>query len=286
MSRLHMIIVALSALLGCAGQASAATCAYDLNATQSGVAHYSPTRLAGTVVRFTFSTSDQNLPNQCTSVPIEIRSADGGDFSFELAGTRLVNAMINSNQVQGPKPNRVELNGNARNTIVGGGTAAVDLFAFAPGQFVRGGIYEAHLLIQVGDQPPVPVVAQVIVDQTFRFVPENGSSTKTLSFGDVTGGSERSSAIYYQTNAAFQLRATSANGGVLVHEEGAAFGDIAYAARYNDIPLSLGNGPVIVSQDYAGLGTRVDRLNVSIAPQTGKYAGTYRDTVTLEFIPF
>ena len=73
---------------------------------------------------------------------------------------------------------------------------------------------------------------------------------------------------------------------VLVHELGQALGSIGYSASYDGAPLNLSNGPVVVSRAYEGMSTQMDTLKITIAPQTDKYAGKYRDTITLEFIPY
>jgi hypothetical protein len=242
--------------------------------------------MSGALVQLTFSTTATGLANNCSNVPVTISSADGGAFKFEFAGQQLGYTLLNSQRVEGPTSTRIALNGNAKKDILSGSPVAVDLFSATPGQFVRAGSYDAHLLVTVGTGAPVPVVARLVVASGFRFVPENGSTTKTLSFGEVTNGAERSDTIYYQTNSAVQIRATSMNNGVLVHELGTGLGSIDYTASYDGSVLNLSNGPVVVSRAYEGMSTQMDTLKVTIGPQSGKYAGKYRDTITLEFIPY
>ncbi len=282
--KLLAFLLALAALPSAAGAAS--NCNYTINATQTGSQVYDPSALSGTIVQLTFSTSATGLANSCSNTPVTIKSADGGTFKFQFSGQQLSYTLLNSERVQGPTTTEIDLNGNAKKDMLSGTPVAVDLFSATPGQYVPAGSYDAHLLVTVGTAAPVPVVAHLVVESGFRFVPENGSTTKTLSFGEVTNGAERSDTIYYQTNSALQIRATSLNNGVLVHELGASLGSIDYTATYNGSTLNLTNGPVVVSRAYDGMATQVDTLRVTIAPQSDKYAGKYRDTITLEFIPY
>jgi hypothetical protein len=265
---------------------AAVNCDYTINAVQAGSQVYDPASLTGSLVQLTFSTTTTGLPTSCSNVPVSITSADGGTFKFEFAGQQLAYTLVNSNRVEGPTNTEIDLNGNAKKDLLAGVPITIDLFNATPGQFVQAGSYDAHLLVTVGMKPPLPVVAHLLVEPGFRFVPENGSTTKSMSFGEVTNGAERSDTIYYQTNAALQIRATSANNGVLVHESGPTLGAIDYTATYNGTVLNLSSGPVVVARSYDGMGTQMDTFRVTIAPQSGKYAGKYRDTVTLEFIPY
>jgi hypothetical protein len=279
----------MALLIGLAALPSAveaADCSFTITANQAGSPVYDPASVTNTLVRLTFSTTATGLANNCSNTSVVITSADGGPFKFVNAGQQLTYTLLNSNQVEGPTNTRIALNGNAKNDILSGKAITIDLFSATPGQFVHAGSYDANLLVTVGNSAPVPVVASLIVEGGFRFVPENGSDTKTLSFGDVTNGAERSSTIYYQTNSALQIRATSFNHGVLVHDLGASMGTIDYTATYNGTVLNLTSGPVVIGRAYEGMGTQIDNLKVVIGPQTNKYAGTYRDTVTLEFIPY
>jgi hypothetical protein len=282
--KLAPVVIALAVVPSTAQ--AAANCDFTVNAVQSGSQVYDPAALTGSLVQLTFSTTTTGVPTSCSNVPVSIKSADGGTFKFDFAGQQLAYTLVNSNRVEGPTSTEIDLNGNAKKDILNGFPVTVDLFNATPGQFVQAGSYDAHLLVTAGSNPPIPVVAHLVVEPGFRFVPENGSTTKSMSFGEVTNGAERSDTIYYQTNAALQIRATSMNDGVLIHELGPALGTIDYTATYNGTVLNLSSGPVVVARGYEGMATQMDTFRVTIAPQSGKYAGKYRDTVTLEFIPY
>jgi hypothetical protein len=277
-------LIALAAITSTAK--AAVNCDFTISAVQAGSQVYDPSSLTGSLVQLTFSTTTTGLPTSCSNVPVSIKSADGGAFEFVFAGQQLAYTLVNSNRVEGPTSTEIDLNGNAKKDLLGGTPVTVDLFNATPGQFVQAGSYDAHLLVTVGSKPPLPVVAHLLVEPGFRFIPENGSTTKSMSFGEVTNGAERSDTIYYQTNAALQIRATSMNNGALVHELGPSLGTIDYTATYNGTVLNLSGGPVVVARGYEGMATQMDTFRVTIAPQSGKYAGKYRDTVTLEFIPY
>lgn len=287
MPKHHLIAlgIGLSALIPTTAHASACDdFAIDVRQTSGSV--YDPASMAGTVLNVAVTAADPDLKPGCTSVPIKIEPQAGGVFSFMLSGDTLNYSVQNSNQTGPRSANEIALNGNARNTIVGGGVANVPLFGFQAGQFVRAGRYTAPINVTVGNAPPFAYELAIDVEPSIRFVAENGAREKTLSFGDVTGGSERSSAIFYRTNAAFQLRATSQNRGTLLHEGGPQFGTISYQATYDGTPIDLASGMAVLSRAYPGASVQSDVLRIGIEPQNDKFAGKYRDVLTLEFIPF
>lgn len=259
---------------------------YAVDVRQTSGSTYDPASMAGIVVNVAITAVDANLANGCTSVPIRIEPQAGGIFSFSMTGDTLNYSVQNSNQVGARSASQVVLNGNARNTIVSGGLASIPLFGFQAGQFVRAGRYIAPINVTVGDGPPLSYELEIDVEPSIRFVAENGAREKTLSFGEVTNGSERSTAIFYRTNAAFQLRATSQNHGTLLHEGGPQFGTIAYQATYDGAPIDLKSGLAVLNRTYPGASVQSDVLWIGIQPQRDKYAGKYRDVLTLEFIPF
>lgn len=287
MPKHHLIALglSLSALIPTTAHASACD-DYAIDIRQTSGSTYDPASMAGVVLNVAVTAIDADLKPGCTSRSIKIEPQAGGNFIFAMGGDTLNYSVQNSNHIGPRSANEISLNGNARNTIVAGSVANVPLFAFQSGQFVRAGRYIAPINVTVGNAPPLTYELAIDVEPSIRFVAENGAREKTLSFGDVTGGSERSSAIYYRTNAAFQLRATSQNRGTLLHESGAQFGSISYQTTYDGAPIDLATGMAVLNRTYSGTSVQSDLLRISIQPQSDKFAGKYRDVLTLEFIPF
>jgi len=73
--------------------------------------------------------------------------------------------------------------------------------------------------------------------------------------------------------------------GRTVHSLGKGFGEIPYAAFLSGKPLTL-SAPSVVTLDLRNGPLQSEEMRVAVEPQPARYAGIYRDTLTLEFTPF
>lgn len=261
--------------------AVAARCdSYGVRASQTGSNSYDPALVLPTLVTVNIASTEQTARG-CTSASVTLASVDGRVIELVNGSTRLTGRLVRSNRVGALRPESVSINGNGRNDILGGGME-LDFLEIDAGQFVPAGIYHADLIVTVGDGAPVPFGIELTVSPSIRFV---DTGTRDLSLGEVSNGSAVSSNFAYRTNAMVAVTARSDNGGTLLHERGPAYGRIPYRARLGGQLLDLVS-PTAVTIPSAGTGVRMETLRVEVDPQTGRYAGRYRDTLTLEFTAF
>ncbi len=277
-------IAALSAMI-IAAPAQAKTCeTVSVEAVQAGSMQYDPAAGVGVPIGLRLVTTSTAEVN-CASVPVRIATQDGSTVALENGGASLAMDLQQSSQTANLSFLGASLTGNARHDLFAG-TVNVPLFVVRPGQFVPAGLYRERLTVQIGDAPPLPVEIVMQVQSSIRLVPQNGSSVKSISFGEVSQGSERTSSIYYVANGPFEVRLTSQNGGRLVHEAGQSLGHIRYATRYDGTAVDLSGGPAIVRIRPSGPGVQIDELTITVPPAGDHYAGKYRDVLSLDYIAF
>lgn len=274
-------IVASALLAVQPAPASAARCdSYDVRASQTGSNSYDPALVLPTLVTVNIASIDRT-DRGCTSAAVTLTSVDGRPIELINGATRLTGRLVRSNRVGALRPESVSINGNGRNDILDGGME-LDFLEIDAGQFVPAGTYRADLIVTVGNGAPVPFGVELTVAPSIRFV---DTGTRDLSLGEVSNGAAISSNFAYRTNAMVSVIARSDNGGTLLHERGSAYGRIPYRARLGGQLLDLVS-PTPVTIAAAGTGVRMETLLVEVDPQTGRYAGRYRDTLTLEFTAF
>lgn len=276
------ISACLAAILACqTAPALAARCdSYAVRAGQSGTDSYDPAQVLPALVTVTIAAIEQTAPG-CTSAQVTLASIDGRAIELSNGTTRLTGRLVRSNRVGNLRPEEVSINGNGRNAILDGGLD-LDLLEIDAGQFVPAGVYRADLSVTVGNAAPVPFAVEVSVQPSMRFV---DTGTRDLSLGEVSNGSSATSNFAYRSNAMLSVVARSDNGGTLLHEQGTAYGRIPYRARLGNAQLDL-QVPTPVIIPLSGTGVRMETLRVDVDPQTGRFAGRYRDTLTLEFTAF
>ncbi|AOG01366.1 hypothetical protein BSY18_1718 [Blastomonas sp. RAC04] len=258
---------------------------YVLTARQSSGQTYDPNENTSAIVRINLQPAASDTPQGCASLPVSIFPQSASTFTFANGGNAIGFTQVNSGLVSQANATRFELSGNARSQLVRGTPVDVDLFEISAGQFLAAGEYQGTVLVQVGDGLPTPVLFTIIVRPAIKFVIENGSLQKDLSFGDVTDGSTLQTTVFYQSNAAVAITIQSQNLGSLVHEGGSAFGNIPYSLVYDGTPVNLASLAQI-NRAFTGLGTRREQMQLRVEPQTRKYAGTYRDVLTLNYTAF
>lgn len=268
---------------GNSGGACAA--AYTLTSRQSSGQTYDPNENTRAIVRINLQPTTTDTPQSCSNLPVRIVPQSASTFTFSKGGNAIGFTQINSGLVSQANATRFELNGNARSQLVRGNPVDVDLFEISAGQFLAAGEYQGTVLVQVGDSLPTPVLFTITVRPAIKFIIENGSLQKELSFGEVTNGSTLQTTVLYQSNAAVAITVQSQNLGALVHEAGPAFGSIPYSLVYDGTPVNLALSTQ-VNRAFTGLGTRREQMQLRVEPQTKKFAGTYRDVLTLNYIAF
>lgn len=281
MMRLSILPCIAAAFLLPAAPAQAARCdSYAVRAGQSGTDSYDPAQVLPALVSVNLMATERTDPG-CTSAAVTIESVDGRPIELVSGNTRLTGRLVRSSKVGNLRPEAVSINGNGRNDILGAGLD-LDFLEIDAGQFVPAGIYRADLTATVGDGVPVPFSIEVNVQPSMRFV---DTGMRDLSLGEVSNGSSVSSNFAFRTNAMLSVVARSDNGGNLLHEQGSAYGSIPYRARLGGAVLDLVT-PTPVTIPFGGTGVRMETLRVEVDPQRARYAGRYRDTLTLEFTAF
>lgn len=258
---------------------------YTVTARQASGQTYDPIESTRAILRINLQPNATDIPQGCTSLPVTITPQSSSTFAFTNGGNTIGFTQINSNLVSQANVTRFELNGNARGQLVRGNAIDVDLFEITAGQFLAAGEYQGSVLVQVGDGLPTPVLFTITVQPAIKFVIENGSLNKELSFGEVTNGASVRSIVFYQSNAAVLITIQSQNQGAMVHESGRAFGTIPYSMTYDGAPVNLATAAQI-TKPFSGLGTRREQLLLRVEPQRERFAGNYRDVLTLNYTAF
>lgn len=285
-------LAALLIALGVAGDGAALAqgqggCAggYRITGRQSSGQSYDPNQANRTVLQITLQAADSAVPNSCTSAPVTITPQSGAAFVFANGSYQLGFVQLNSNLVSQANVTRFELAGNARSRLVRGETVTIDLFELSAGQFPAAGEYRGTVLVQVGTELPQAVLFAITVRPAIRFLAEQGAITRDLSFGEVSAGSMIRTAVFYQSNAAASITIQSQNRGKLVHTVRGPVSAIPYSLTYDGVPVNLSSGAQI-SRPFRGLLAVREEMVLEVAPGTNRFAGDYRDVLTLFYTAF
>ena len=218
----------------------------------------------------------------CADARIVLKGRSGV-ILLRNGGDILRTEFIRSRHVGRISPSEIELHRNALGQTARGGLS-IDLMEIGEGQFVPPGEYTAVLEIQSGSEPPRSFQLAVRVMPSIRFESTDGGS-RTLSLGELRDGGEARSTFFYRTNASLRVTARSDHGGVLQHIDGEQYGQIPYSATLSGRRLDLGRSiPYSIRRGSSGV--QAGDLVVQVAPQGMRYAGSYRDTLTLDFTAF
>ena len=257
---------------------------YRITGRQASGQSYDPNQANRTVLQITLQAAGGNVPPRCTSAPVTITPQSGTAFVFANGSHQLGFVQLNSNQVSQANVTRFELNGNARNRLVRGEAVTIDLFELSAGQFPAAGEYRGTVLVQVGNALPQAVLFTITVRPAIRFLAEQGAMTRDLSFGEVSAGSVIRTAVFYQSNAAASITIQSQNRGRLVHT-GQPTAVIPYTLSYDGVPVNLATGAQI-SRPFRGLLAVREEMVLTVAPGLNRFAGNYRDVLTLFYTAY
>ncbi|WP_146107689.1 hypothetical protein [Porphyrobacter sp. HT-58-2] len=269
------------------GQGGGASCngGYRVTGRQASGQSYDPNQANRTVIQITLQAEGNNIRPGCTGVPVTITPQSGAAFSFANGGDQLGFVQINSNLVSEANVTRFALNGNSRRRLVRGEAVTIDLFELNAGQFPAAGEYRGTVLVQVGNALPQAVLLAITVRPAIRFLAEHGAMTRDLSFGEVSAGSVIRTAVFYQTNAAANITIVSQNRGRLVHTVQGPGSAIAYSLTYDGVAVNLASGAQI-NRPFRGLLARREEMVLEVAPGTNRFAGDYRDVLTLLYTAY
>lgn len=254
---------------------------YAVQTIQQGGDTYDPAQLTGSLVRLTVETPA--LSEACAALNASIRPRDGaGRIALRRMGDVLTGRPVVSSAVGRANPSQIEIASAARQALARDGRVTLDLFQIDAGQFLPVGDYVAELEWVVEGHDPQPVDVRVRVEPSVRFV---GDHVRRLSLGEVSNGGEARSRFFYATNASLRVTAHSQHRGRLQHENGPGYGAIAYEAFLSDHKLDL-TTTAVVTLPFQTRALSSQDLLVQVSPQQGRYAGTYRDTLTLDFVAY
>lgn len=258
---------------------------YRITGRQASGQSYDPNQANRTVLQITLQAAEGNVPPRCTSAPVTITPQSGTAFVFANGSYQLGFVQLNSNQVSQANVTRFVLSGNARNRLVRGEAVTIDLFELSAGQFPAAGEYRGTVLVQVGNALPQAVLFVITVRPAIRFLAEHGAMTRDLSFGEVSAGSVIRTAVFYQSNAAANITIQSQNRGRLVHTVQGPSRAIPYTLRYDGVVVNLAAGAQI-NRPFRGLLAMREEMVLEVAPGRDRFAGDYRDVLTLLYTAY
>jgi len=269
------------------GQGGDGSCpgGYRITGRQASGQSYDPNQANRVVLQIALQAIDGAIRPGCRSAPITITPQSGAAFVFANGSDELGFVQLNSNLVSQANVTRFELSGNARTRLVGGEAVTIDLFELSAGQFPAAGEYRGTVLVQVGTGLPQAVLFTIVVRPAIRFLPELGALTRDLSFGEVSAGSTIRTAVYYQSNAAANITIQSQNRGQLVHTIQGPSRAIPYRLVYEGTTVNLYSGTQI-NRPFRGLFALRDEMVLEVAPGTDRFAGDYRDVLTLFYTAY
>jgi hypothetical protein len=275
-----LIAGALFAILLQAGAAWACD-GYQVQARQVAGDTYDPAQLTGQLVRLSFEASQ--LSEKCAAMGAVIRPRHGAPrIELSRMGDTLTIRAVSNAFSERADSSEIQLAVHAQQSLARDGRIMLDLFQIDAGQFVPAGDYIAGLEWVAEGQAPQPLDVRVRVEPSVRFV---GDSVRRLSLGEVSHGGQAQARFFYATNANLRVTVQSQNRGHLHHESGSVYGAIPYDAYLSGKKLDL-TSPSLVILPFQRQAMSNEDLRVQVMPQAARYAGTYRDVLTLDFVAY
>ncbi|GAD59580.1 hypothetical protein IWC96_12490 [Brevundimonas sp. BAL450] len=282
-----MIAMAATIILASAAVAPAPGCSgYALTVSQETGHEYNPGAAVDERMSLRLSSAAGVLDAACVAVPVVIAPAPAESLPIRLTnGSSQLGTDVAASSVAVRSGRSLVLSESARNDLVAGRAVVVPLGDVRSGQFRRSGVYQAQIDVTAGDTTqPLTLASRVMPVMRFEASSRNG--VENIDLGDLSRGSRTTATFFYRTNADMAVTATSDNGGMLVHEDGPALGSIPYRAFLAGSELDTATGAASVDLPFSRLSVQAQTLEVRVAPATNVYAGRYRDTLTLSFIPY
>lgn len=258
---------------------------YRITGRQASGQSYDPNQANRTVLQITLQAAGEDIAPGCTSLPVTITPQSSTSFVFANGAYQLGFVQLNSNLVSQANVTRFELAGNARSRLVRGEAVTIDLFELSAGQFPAAGEYRGTVLVQVGTGLPQAVLFAITVRPAIKFLAEQGAMSRDLSFGEVTAGSVIRTTLFYQSNAAVSITIQSQNRGQLVHTVQGPPRTIPYRLTYDGTAVNLAAAAQI-SRPFRGLLAQREEMVLEVAPGSDRFAGVYRDVLTLLYTAY
>ena len=282
-----MIAIAATLLLASTTAAPAVACTgYSLTVTQETGQEYNPGSAVDERVSLRLSSAAGALDAACAAVPVVIAPSAAESLPLRLSnGSSQLGSEVVSSSVAFRSGRSLVLSDSARSDLAAGRPVVVPLGDIRAGQFRRSGVYQAQIEITAGDTTqPLTLASRVM--PVMRFEASSRAGVENIDLGDLSRGSRTTATFFYRTNADMSVTATSDNGGRLVHEDGPALGSIPYRAFLAGSELDTVKGGAPVDLPFSRLTVQGQMLEIRVEPATNVYAGRYRDTLTLSFIPY
>ena len=283
---LRNALLALTALA--LAPATAWACpAYDIAVSQVSGTSYNPTDSIDTPLIVQLTATSAPLPAACETLPVRIEGAPGDPQPLRFAGGggRLAADFIPSPEASFAFAS-LTLSADARARLIRGQTVTVQVARVQAGQFLRSGPYRSQLRVIAGTTEVNEALTVTVEPAMLLQLSSADGVEDILLNGDPQTGTSGSTVLFYRTNTSLRVSATSLNGGVLVHQNGAATGRIPYNATLDGFALDFAGGPAVVDFGFAQTNLQSRTLAVQVPPAGPLAAGRYEDVITFSFAPY
>lgn len=273
-----------SAFAVAAGPAMACT-GFTVNVLQTSATSYSPAEL--TTARLTVKLSTAGpVDTACEALTVTV-----GPHDWDPRPMVLQNGTSELLGSDPGTPNAVRVGRNLQLTptavqqLVAGQPVFLDIQDIAAGQFVRSGPYQSLITVVAGDQSQ-DLSLEAVVQPVILLQGSSADGQEDIDLGVLEDGASGETSVFYRTNADLNISIESQSRGYLVHERGAAFGQINYLATFGGQALDLTNPGAALSFGFSQLGLQSQLIAVTVPSVPPAYAGAYRDTLTISFMPY
>lgn len=267
-----------------AGQARACT-GFAVNVLQTSATSYSPAELTTNRLTIKLSTAGP-IDSACDTLTVTV-----GPHDWDPRPMVLQNGTSELLGSDPGTPNAVrvgrdlQLTPTAVQQLVAGQPIYLDIQDITAGQFVRSGSYVSLITVVAGDRTQ-DLSLEAVVQPVILLQGSSADGQEDIDLGVLEDGASGETSVFYRTNAELNISIESQNRGYLVHERGVSFGQIAYLATFGGQALDLTNPGAALSFGFSQLGLQSQVIAVTAPSVPPAYAGAYRDTLTISFMPY
>ena len=223
----------------------------------------------------------------CAALAVTIRPSGRQGLRLRNGPSALDTSILASGAFSTAASNAISLSAATRTALAGGETVTFDVLSLRPGQFARSGRYALPLEVEIGSEIRDLVTLRVDVIPSIRFENASRSGQHRIDLGELSDGAQAGAAFFYRTNATLRVDVRSDNNGALLHEtEDGPHGRIAYVAFVNGRRIGSLDGTESLEFLRTDGGIQAGQVRIEVPPSPGRYAGIYRDVLTLTFTPF
>ncbi len=136
--------------------------------------------------------------------------------------------------------------------------------------------------ISISSQPR----AQVNIVGTSSDFDEQSDPFHRIDFGELETGESATAYVQTRSNTDVTISFESENGGVMVHTDSSTNSSVSYQAELEGAVIDLSSGPVMADRttERTLKGSNYP-LKITIGDVSGKIAGAYEDTITINVTP-